>query len=276
MPRVILMGRKPGAAAALAFLLERGWDVSCVVCPISGEKVWWSPTLAKAARRRNLRTVEQYDLLKALAYPGQDPELDECLSGVDVVVSYLYWKRVHTNLLVLPRLGAINFHPAPLPRYRGLGGYNFAILEGDPSYGVSAHYMSPSIDHGELIRVEEFAIDQQRETALSLYRKTEPRLLELFRSVILLFEQGRPPGHPQPPGRYINRTEFEAAKLIPADAFPAEVERRARAFWFPPYPGARFASDPQSPTLVPAVALDELGRLIHSRGTCGSQPIPAS
>lgn len=265
MPKAVFMGRKPAAVEALDYLIQRNWDIIAVVCPPDPDSLWWRPTLVEATRKWKLPIVDQEQLLEAIKSPEREPELANALEGCDVVISYLYWRRVRRSLLELPSRGAVNFHPAPLPRYQGLGGYNFAILEGDASYGVSAHYMSSRIDHGKLIKVETFPIDQENETALSLYYKTQARLLGLFRVVMPSFENGRPLGHSQPPGRYIGKDEFESAKIIPPEASPLEVQRRARAFWFPPYPGARYDADPASASLVPAVVLEELTDCLHRR-----------
>lgn len=53
--------------------------------------------------------------------------------------------------------GAINFHPSP-PRYRGLGGYWWALHNGDDAFGVTCHYMNERIDHGEIITTKSFPI----------------------------------------------------------------------------------------------------------------------
>ena len=51
---------------------------------------------------------------------------------------------------------------------RGLGGFNVAILEDFAEWGVSAHFVDEEFDTGDLVRVDRFPIDRERETALSL------------------------------------------------------------------------------------------------------------
>ena len=55
----------------------------------------------------------------------------------------------------------LNFHPAPLPDIRGLGGYNVAILEDFAEWGVSAHFVDEEFDTGDLVRVDRFPIDRE-------------------------------------------------------------------------------------------------------------------
>lgn len=53
--------------------------------------------------------------------------------------------------------GAINFHPGPSD-YRGIGCANFALYNGEPQYGVVAHFMDTEIDHGKIIEQKRFVI----------------------------------------------------------------------------------------------------------------------
>jgi len=72
------------------------------------------------AKRHGLRLETDEDLYEA-ADRGE-------LEGLDLVLSFLFSKRTHAPLIELPRLGCLNFHPAPLPDLRGVGSYNVAIL----------------------------------------------------------------------------------------------------------------------------------------------------
>ena len=60
-----------------------------------------------------------------------------------------------------PGSACLNFHPAPLPDMRGLGGYNVAILEDFEEWGVSAHFVDEEFDTGDLVRVDRFPIDRE-------------------------------------------------------------------------------------------------------------------
>ena len=56
-------------------------------------------------------------------------------------------------------------------------------------------------------------------------------------------------------GRYVSRVEMEAMKRIePGD----NLERKIRAFWFPPYDGAYIEIDGNKYTLVNRQVLDSL------------------
>ena len=54
----------------------------------------------------------------------------------------------------------INFHPSP-PRYRGVGGFNLAILNSDKEFGVTAHLMTSKVDDGLIIDMKSFKISKK-------------------------------------------------------------------------------------------------------------------
>jgi methionyl-tRNA formyltransferase len=231
------MGKsKRSAVRALEWLIERGVEVPAVVSPEPDPALHDSQRLDLCARRHGLALVSEDELYA-------DPPAD-----VDVVVSFLFWNRIREPLISLGRVGCLNFHPAPLPDYRGVGGYNVAILEGLPSWGVSCHFVDESFDTGDLVDVERFAIDPDGETAFSLDVASQERLIGLFERVMGLALAGEPLPHtPQGEGRYVSRAEFEELRLVrPGD----DLDRKLRAFWYPPWPGAVVEVDGRRLTLV--------------------------
>jgi methionyl-tRNA formyltransferase len=62
------------------------------------------------------------------------------------------------ELLAVPLRGAINFHNAPLPRYRGVNVYSWALINGEREYGVTWHFMTPEIDGGDIVAQKMFEV----------------------------------------------------------------------------------------------------------------------
>ena len=225
--RVVVLGRKQVCADALRWMnADRRFRVQAVV---TDSHLAGSPTAA-AARELGLSVVSRQELSHDASTGVIKP---------DLVVSILYWRRL-SGALLFPEasLGVINFHPAPLPEYKGCGGYNFAILDRCSSWASSAHYVvDESIDSGPIIDVRPFAICPDTATAQSVERLSMDALGEQVREVL-----GRIPGlgsrlpaRPNTGGKYISRADMEAAKeILPGD----DVDRKARAFFFPPYEGA--------------------------------------
>jgi methionyl-tRNA formyltransferase len=245
MINVLFMGRKTVSARALTWLIEQpGVNVVGV---LTDSHLSVSPT----------REIANANGIPVLDREGMERQVSAGILKVDLALSMLYWQKIRMPLLQACPRGVINFHPAPLPEYRGTAGYNLAILESLDQWAVSAHYVDATIDTGALIEVSSFQIDVNHETAFSLERKTQPELLAQFIRVTrqALFSPSQLPTTPNVGGRYISRTEMEAMKEIrPGD----NIMRKIRAFWFPPYDGAWVSVDGVRCTLVSSQILQAL------------------
>jgi methionyl-tRNA formyltransferase len=243
---------KRSAARALDWLVSEGVDVAAVVAAEPDDFTRDEQRVDLLAERRGLRLVSDGELY---ASPPAD---------VDVVISFLYWKRIREPLLSLGRIGCLNFHPAPLPDMRGLGGYNVAVLEGMREWGVSCHFVDESFDSGDLVEVERFPIDPSAATAFSLDLESQERLYGLFQRVMRRALDGEElPRTPQGPGRYVSHEELEGLRRVrPGD----DLERKLRAFWYPPYPGALLEVDGRELTLVDERLLAEVADAYRDAG----------
>lgn len=76
----------------------------------------------------------------------------------DILLSAYNMQLLSRELLDVPRLWAVNFHNGPLPRYRGVNVYSWAIINGETEYGVSWHAMESGIDAGAILAEEAFPI----------------------------------------------------------------------------------------------------------------------
>jgi methionyl-tRNA formyltransferase len=247
------MGKsKRSAVRALDLLVDRGADVVAVVAPEPDRFTREPQRLDLAAQRHGLPLVSDDDLS---ARPPND---------VDLVVSFLYWRRIREPLISLGRIGCLNFHPAPLPDLRGLGGYNVAVLEGLREWGVSCHFVDERFDTGDLVEVERFPIDPDTHTALSLDLESGERLVALFGRVVERALSGEElPREPQGAGRYVSREEFESLRVVrPGD----DLHRKLRAFWYPPHPGAVLEIDGRRLTLVDDALLAEVADVYRDAG----------
>ncbi|MGH2803338.1 MAG: formyl transferase, partial [Thermoleophilaceae bacterium] len=114
------------------------------------------------------------------------------------------------------------------------------------------------------VEVERFPIDPARETAFSLDLASQERLLGLFERVMERLLAGEElPRVPQGDGRYVTREELERLRTVrPGD----DLERKLRAFWYPPYPGAVLEVDGRRLTLVDDRLLGEVADAYRDAG----------
>ena len=254
---VILMGRKEGASKAFEYLISRGISVKLVVAPQIED---YPIKLKDTALKRN--TPVFYD----------DSEIYKMIAGgnglvkdIDLVISYLYWNKIKKPLIDLPAKGCINFHPAPLPDYKSRAGYNTAILEKKKEFGASAHFIdSENFDSGPIIRVKKFSIDTECETALSLERKTQAALLELFKEVVEMFLiKDKIEVQPNEGGLYLTQPQLEKLKEINLKEDSLEdINTKVRAFFFPPYSGAKIKIKNKDFTLIDDGILNYIHELV--------------
>lgn len=245
MQRVLFLGRKPVAATALEWLCEQP-DVE--IAGVVTDRHMPVSVTADAAEKRGLKLMTREEAEHAAA---------SGTLAVDLAVSVLYWQKIRTPILEAARLGAINFHPAPLPDFKGTGGYNLAILHGLSEWGVSAHYVDETIDTGPIIQVDRVRVDPRNDTAQSLETRCREPLVALFKNVVAraLAAEGRLDSYDNRGGRYLSRAEMEAMKqIVDGD----DVERKVRAFWYPPYDGAYVIIAGRRYTLVGRSILDSL------------------
>ena len=244
--KILFMGRKKVAAKCLEFLALRE-DVD-IVGVLTDSHLTVSPTT---------------DIAKKYGYKIFD--FDSALKNIengslifDLGLSMLYWRKLKGGFLTVPKNGVINFHPAPLPDYKGTAGYNLAILDGLKKWAVTAHYVDENIDTGNIIDKIYFNIDYHNETAQSLERKSQDYLSRQFFLIVdkALNQESLLSSINNNGGRYVSRLEMESLKeIMPTD----DVSRKIRAFWFPPYDGAFMIVNGVKCTLVDRKILDGLG-----------------
>lgn len=243
--KILFMGRKPVAANCLRYLSQRE-DVD-IVGVLTDSHLSISPTTQVAQEHG----IEIYDFDSALK------KIDAGLLSFDLGISMLYWRKLRGSFISTPTCGIINFHPAPLPEYKGTAGYNLAVLDGCEQWATTAHYVDEFIDTGEILEVCHFPIDPKKETAQSVERLSQKVLEDQFKRIVdkAISSKGLLPTTPNVGGRYVSRSEMEAMKEIkPGD----DVARKIRAFWFPPYDGAYITIDGNKYTLTDRFILNQL------------------
>jgi methionyl-tRNA formyltransferase len=82
------------------------------------------------------------------------PDFVEILQATirpDLLVSVAASQILKRRILEIPRLGCINLHSAPLPRYQGMMPNFWTLAHGEPEAAVTVHYMVERLDAGDII-----------------------------------------------------------------------------------------------------------------------------
>jgi methionyl-tRNA formyltransferase len=181
----------------------------------------------------------------------------------DIGICFLHTKIIKPPLLMFPKYGIINFHPAPLPDHKGIGGASYAMLHHCNEWGVSAHYIDENIDTGNIIRVDSFAITSYNCSAIVLTSIIYEKLYSLMQDIVIMLENdGLPEGCRQSDtGHYYSHKSLEKDKAIIPSMDANEIDRRIEALWFPPFHGAFIEMHGRKYSLVNEKILDELGKM---------------
>jgi natural product biosynthesis luciferase-like monooxygenase protein len=159
------------------------------------------------------------------------------LGAFDYLLSVTNLSVLPPEVITLPTRAAINFHDGPLPEYAGLNTPVWALLNGEPSHGVTWHLMTARVDQGDVLAEKRFPISEI-ETALTLNTKCFEAGIESFEALARNLAEGRWETRPQAgsPLRYLRRRDRPAgAGLIDWTQPAATLDRVARALNFGAY-----------------------------------------
>ena len=132
----------------------------------------------------------------AVVAPG--PGLAERLRGHDAdwLLNIAGLNLLPRPVLTRARMGCINFHDGPLPRYAGLNAPVWALLAGETRHGISWHHIVEGVDLGAVLVQQDFEITPD-DTALTLNAKCFGAALDSFDTLLTRIEVGDTSGTPQ-------------------------------------------------------------------------------
>ena len=192
--RTVFMGTPDFAAASLEAMLAAGYVPAGVFTQPDrprGRGMAVSPSPVKELAEARGIPVFQPDTLRD---GGAAEVLREWKPDLVVVVAY--GKLIPAALLDLPPLGFINIHGSLLPRYRGSAPIQWAVLNGDRETGVSAMYLSPGMDEGDVIDTRATEIGEF-ETSGELFDRLKTLGAELLADTLRSIEAGTARRTPQ-------------------------------------------------------------------------------
>jgi amino acid adenylation domain-containing protein len=185
-------------------------------------------------------TMRQWALAQGLApiTPAHAAEAIGALPPFDLLLSIVSPLIVPPALLRLPRRAAINYHDGPLPRYAGTHATTWALINREPSHGVTWHIMTEQLDAGAILVQEIFPLAAS-ETAVSLNARCYTAALSSFAALLDGLASDTLVATPQD---LTARSYFPIARRPAAAATirwsqtAAELEAMVRALQFGSYP----------------------------------------
>src|SRR5688572_9369629 len=170
--RLVFMGTPDFASVSLEALLRSDDSVVGVVTQPDrpkGRGQVLSPSPVKLLAQR-----AQLPLLQPVKM--KDPALLETLAEwkPDIIAVAAFGRILPPAILSLPPHGCINVHASLLPKYRGAGPIQWAIINGETETGITTMLMYEGMDTGAILLQEAITI-----TPVDTHDTLSPRLAEL-------------------------------------------------------------------------------------------------
>lgn len=170
--RIVFMGTPDFAVPSLEALLKSGDEVVGIVTQPDrpkGRGQVLAPSPVKLVAQRETLPLLQPTKMK-------DPAFLEALAAwkPDLIAVAAFGRILPPAILSLPPNGCINVHGSLLPKYRGAGPIQWAIINGETETGITTMLMDEGMDTGAVLLQESIPIEAD-DTAGSL----SPKLAEL-------------------------------------------------------------------------------------------------
>ena len=185
--RVVFMGTPDFAVGALEAIIAAGHQVEAVVTQPDrprgrGKEVQITPVKACAMAHEipvfqpvRVKEKEAVEVLRSY--------------GADMFVVAAFGQLLSEEILAMPKYGCVNIHASLLPKYRGAGPIQWAIIDGEEKTGVTIMQMDKGLDTGDMLMKTEVVI-APGETGDSLHDKLAAAGAELIVEALPKIERG--------------------------------------------------------------------------------------
>ena len=160
---------------------------------------------------------------------------------IEAVISLQYRWIISNKIIQTLKGYAFNIHFGKLPDYRGHHALIHAILNNEKFFFMTLQWMLPEVDRG-LNAYEEAIEIKPNDTSWSLYQKCFAKALKMLEKLInnLGKEKKIPQTKIAGKDRYYKIKSIEGLKEIFSLNDFTELDKKTRAFYFPPHEPAYF------------------------------------
>jgi methionyl-tRNA formyltransferase len=165
--KVVFMGTPEFSVPTLNKLIKNHEVVAVVTQPDRasgrGKKVAFSP-VKEVAIKNKIKVLQPEKMRDEIFLK----ELESCKADIFVVAAY--GKILPEEILNMPKHKCINVHGSLLPKYRGAGPIQWAVINGEKITGITIMYMAKGMDTGDMILKKEIPI-LDTDTTKTMYEK---------------------------------------------------------------------------------------------------------
>ncbi|MBQ8965355.1 methionyl-tRNA formyltransferase [Ruminococcus sp.] len=219
--KIVFMGTPDFAVPSLKALYEAGHDIQAVFCQPDkpkGRGLKLVPPPVKAYAVEKDIPVYQPNSLK-----NGGEEFIKVLEELapECIVVAAYGKILPKSVLDIPKYGCVNVHGSLLPKYRGAGPIQWAVLNDEKTTGITTMLMGEGLDTGDMLLKSETPIGEN-ETAAELFDRLADIGAELIIETLDKLEKGEVTPVPQ------NEVEATYAPMLTKELSPIDFSKTAR------------------------------------------------
>ncbi len=181
--RIVIVGQGPFGEKVLETLIQKGEEIVGVFSP-SDKRGEAMGNLAQKSGIPSFRPA----IMKA-------PEVHEAYGRLkpDLAILAFVTDIIPEEILNIPSIGTICYHPSLLPRHRGASAINWAIIQGDTRTGLTIFWTDKGIDTGPILLQKEVEIGPDETTGSLYFNKLFPMGVEAIIEAVDLIKQGKAP-----------------------------------------------------------------------------------
>lgn len=160
--KYVFAGDRQISVNILKWIIDRGYSPSALIVS-NGKNESHAHELIKISNLPEDRVF----VAKSFSEPASIVTLNSLDADYFIGIHFPYI--ISSEVLIIPKIGFLNLHPAYLPYNKGWHTPSWAILDGT-SYGATLHFMSEALDEGDIIHQKKMEV-KPNDTANSLYKK---------------------------------------------------------------------------------------------------------
>jgi len=142
--RIAIVGQQDFGKAVLEAFLARGDEVAAVFC--APEKPGARADALKVAAAEKGVAVHQFASLRS-----GEARAAMHAANADLGIMAFVLQFAPQDLVTIPRLGTIQYHPSLLPKYRGPSSINWPIIRGETQTGLTIFRPTDGLDEGPVL-----------------------------------------------------------------------------------------------------------------------------
>ncbi len=219
--KIVFMGTPDFAVPSLKALLEAGHKIQAVFCQPDKPKGRGMKLVAPPVK--NVASENNIPVYQPVSLKNGGDEYIKILEALapDCIVVAAYGKILPKSVLDIPKYGCVNVHGSLLPKYRGAGPIQWAVLNDEKTTGITTMLMGEGLDTGDMLLKCETEIGEN-ETAAELFDRLAVMGADLIVETLDKLEKGEVIPEPQ------NEEEATYAPMLTKELSSIDFSKSAR------------------------------------------------